>query len=436
MLTRALPLFLMALAALAQNGPHMRDWQPPATEKRSSPTSACGSLVAHTGYEFTIITAREERAGDNGPAFCRVMGMVQPEVRFEVNLPLAWNRRLLFFGNGGYAGDDLDAPGVRGTRNESIAKGFLVARTNTGHDARTEPLGTFALNPQKLYDYAFRSLHVTVVTARRLAELYYGAPPQRSYYYGCSTGGRQGLIFAQRFPQLAFSAPIAEPVPVVFGLRSNARRLQRAVDERLADPQEKEAMALLMSAYGTDLPERGALRAVPCAGMAAALPTDLRLPRPPREGQDLALLAAVVLQRGTTDTVLVPAEHQRAGDDSGTTAEPRIAAAELEATTRYLTELDDRWRDEVPDPDQRLRFVSAGWLTGPDHVDDARALAAELKLDPQRWDGHVERAITLLALPRCFAATTVKHGFCKGADTFTGVRELVCLYGHFRAVRR
>jgi hypothetical protein len=201
MLNRTLPLFLLASAALAQNGPHMRDWQTPASEKRAAPKVACGSLVAQTGYEFTIVTAREERAGDNGPAFCRVLGMVQPEVRFEVNLPLAWNRRLLFFGNGGYAGDDLDAPGVRGTRNESIAKGFLVTRTNTGHDMRTEPLGTFAVNPQKLYDYAFRSLHVTVVTARRIAEIYYGAAPQRSYYYGCSTGGRQGLIFAQRFPQ-------------------------------------------------------------------------------------------------------------------------------------------------------------------------------------------------------------------------------------------
>ena len=243
-------------------------------------------------------------------------------------------------------------------------------------------------------------------------------------------------FFAQRFPQLAFSAPIADPVPVVFGLRSNARRLQRAIDQRLADPREKEAMALLMSAYGTDLPERGPLLAVPCAGTAAALPMDLLLPRTPREGRDLALLAAVALQWDRIDTALAPPMVTRHHGDRGTAAGEPIGPAQLGTTARYLAELDDRWRDEVPDPDQRLRFVAAGWLAGPDHVDDARALAAELKLDPQRWDGHVERAITLLALPRCFAATTVKHGFCKGADTFTGVRELVCLYEHFRAARR
>ena len=189
-----------AIAAFAQNGPHMRDWTPPAGEKRAAPTAACGSLVAQTGYEYTVISAIEEKAGEGGPAFCLVMAMVQPEVRIEVSLPLEWNRRLILFGNGGYAGDNLDAPGPAGTRNQTIAKGFVVARTNTGHDAQAEPLGSFAVHPQKLYDYAFRSLHVTTETAKRLARAYYGAPPQRSYYYGCSTGGRQGLILAQRFP--------------------------------------------------------------------------------------------------------------------------------------------------------------------------------------------------------------------------------------------
>jgi feruloyl esterase len=200
MLTRYWVLLMTAGAALAQNGPHMRDWKPPAGEKRSAPVVACGSLVAQTGYEFTVITATEEKAGDKGAAFCRVLGMVQPEVRFEVALPLEWNRRLLLTGNGGYAGESVDAPGPAGNRDTALANGFAVTRTNTGHDGRAEPLGSFAVNPQKLYDYAFRSLHVTAETAKRLARAYYGAAPQRSYYYGCSTGGRQGLILAQRFP--------------------------------------------------------------------------------------------------------------------------------------------------------------------------------------------------------------------------------------------
>ncbi|MEP7367648.1 MAG: tannase/feruloyl esterase family alpha/beta hydrolase [Acidobacteriota bacterium] len=200
MLARSCFFLMAAAAAMAQNGPHMRDWKPPASEKRSAPTTACGALVAQTGYEFTVVTATEMKASDKNPAYCRVLGMVQPEVRFEVSLPLEWNRRLILFGNGGYAGDNVEAPGPSGNRDFALGNGFVAARTNTGHDAQAEPLGSFAVNPQKLYDYSFRSLHVTTETAKRLARAYYGAAPQRSYYYGCSTGGRQGLILAQRFP--------------------------------------------------------------------------------------------------------------------------------------------------------------------------------------------------------------------------------------------
>ena len=225
-------LALTSAIALAQNGPHMRDWQPPANEQRSAPVRPCASLVAETGYEYSIVTAIEERAGENGPMYCRVLGMIQPEVRFEVNLPAAWNNRLLFFGNGGYAGDDLSAPGARGTRAEAIAKGFLVTRTNTGHDARTEPAGTFAVNPQKLYDYAFRSLHVTAETAKRLARIYYGSAPRRSYYFGCSTGGRQGLIFAQRFPNdfdgIVAGAPVLDFSGTMVQFTAIYQALQRA----------------------------------------------------------------------------------------------------------------------------------------------------------------------------------------------------------------
>jgi len=193
-------MWLIGTVAFAQNGMHMRDWDPPAGESRAAPAGACAALVAETGYDFTVISAMEAVTGDGLP-FCRMLGMVQPEIRFEVSLPRAWNRRLFFFGNGGFAGENLEIQGRIGTRNTMLAKGFAVAQTNTGHDAAIEPGGSFAVNPQKLYDYAFRSLHVTAVTAKRLAKAHYGAEPTRSYYLGCSTGGRQGLILAQRFPK-------------------------------------------------------------------------------------------------------------------------------------------------------------------------------------------------------------------------------------------
>ncbi len=196
----ALLLIFTAILAGQGNAPHMNDWTPPAGETRLAPLGACAALRQQTGFEFTILTATELTAGPGGAAYCRVVGLIQPEIRFEVNLPKAWNTRLLMTGNGGFAGEDLDAPQWTAMRHVAMEKGFVHTRSNTGHDARREPLGTFAVNPQKLYDYAFRSLHVTAETAKRLAKVYYGSAPVRSYYMGCSTGGRQGLMLAQRFP--------------------------------------------------------------------------------------------------------------------------------------------------------------------------------------------------------------------------------------------
>lgn len=191
-------LVLMPALALAQNSPHIRDWKPPVSEQPAPPRIPCAALHSLTGYEYSVLTAEEKSAGE--AAFCRVRILVQPEILIEVALPARWNRRLYMFGNGGYAGEKLDAPNRVANRDTALQAGFTVTQTNTGHDAEREPLAAFTVHPQKFADYAFRSLHVTAETAKRVAEAYYGSRPMRSYYNGCSTGGRQGLILAQRYP--------------------------------------------------------------------------------------------------------------------------------------------------------------------------------------------------------------------------------------------
>ncbi len=176
----------------------IRDWKPPAGEIPLRPQKACAALRSLTGYQFSILTATVQPASGETPAFCRVVGQVLPEVRFEVALPDSWNGRLIMFGNGGYAGERLDDPFLR---NDAVAAGFVFTRTNTGHDAGQEPLGSFAVDSQKLLDYAFRSVHVTAETAKGIAAVYYGSPHLKAYFAGCSTGGRQALISAQRFPE-------------------------------------------------------------------------------------------------------------------------------------------------------------------------------------------------------------------------------------------
>lgn len=247
------------------------------------------------------------------------------------------------------------------------------------------------------------------------------------------------VYFAQRFPQLAFSAAFDAPVPLVFGLRPNARQLQRALDKRLNDPKEKEAMAMLMSAYGHELPERDALGAVPCAtDEAAVLPAYAH--RPVRDGfnRDWELLAAIAFQGARADSaaLLRSMDPEGAGDFDVEPDDPRFTAAQVRTVARYFIELDSLWARSVPDPQQRLRFIAAAYDVGPAHVQDACVLAERLQLDPARWEGHVERAITLLALPRFFSQPGLIGGPCAGDEAFIRTRETVCLYEHFHQTRR
>jgi feruloyl esterase len=175
-----------------------RDWNPPATTAK--PKVSCGSLRALTNYELSIAAANIIPATADAPEHCRVRVFIQPALNIEVNLPTEWNGRFYMFGNGGFAGESFDAPARVSNRALGLKAGFAVGSTDTGHSAAAEPAGTFAHNRQELLDFGFRSLHLTAETAKTLIRAYYGDGPSKSYYDGCSQGGREGLIFAQRFP--------------------------------------------------------------------------------------------------------------------------------------------------------------------------------------------------------------------------------------------
>jgi hypothetical protein len=166
----------------------------------AAPSKACETLGAYKGDGIVSIAARVVPATPDTPQHCRVVGIITPEVAFEINLPDRWNQRFYMTGNGGLAGDALDTP-TNADRASALTNGFVHARTNTGHDARKEPSGSFVMsNPQKAIDYAYRAVHVTADTAKKVATDYYAKPITFSYWNSCSNGGRQGLLEAQRFP--------------------------------------------------------------------------------------------------------------------------------------------------------------------------------------------------------------------------------------------
>jgi feruloyl esterase len=136
------------------------------------------------------------------PEHCRVTMVLAPtsdsNINVELWLPTSdWNGKFLAVGNGGWAG----AIQGYGDMQEALRRGYATAATDTGHSAADGPAGMFALgHPEKITDFAFRAIHDMTVKSKRLIDAFYAAPLDYSYYKGCSTGGRQGVMAAQRYP--------------------------------------------------------------------------------------------------------------------------------------------------------------------------------------------------------------------------------------------
>ncbi len=198
-----------------------------------SAKKTCADMAQYHGNDVIEIHAAEVTAKGDVPTYCRLTGNIKPEVAFEVSLPEKWNGRFYMIGNGGHAGENLEDPGRTSQRDAALALGFAFAQTNTGHDSRKEPGGSFVMsNPQKAVDYAYRAVHVTTTTAKDMVQRYYARPVSKSYWNSCSNGGRQGLVEAQRFPQdfdgLVVNAPWVSQTGFTLGAMWNQRAISAA----------------------------------------------------------------------------------------------------------------------------------------------------------------------------------------------------------------
>ena len=147
------------------------------------------------------------------PAYCRVLMVLEPSsdslIDTAVFLPTEnWNGKLQVVGNGGWAGT-VSYPAMAA----ALREGYATASNDTGHRANDMGGGgMFALgHPEKITDFAYRAMHETVVKAKLITAAFYGRGPKYSYYNGCSTGGRQGLIEITKFPEDFDAASVGAP---------------------------------------------------------------------------------------------------------------------------------------------------------------------------------------------------------------------------------
>jgi len=210
-----------------------------------TPASSCAALMSLSPSGFpvpnTVITSAVDTPASTTPVAlperCIVNGYVNQHISpvdnceyqdtFQVQLPLAaaWNGRFMFQGGGGTEGSVPTATGTdsgSAGSNFGITNGYAVASQDGGHensqlkaascDSGYGNANEFYLDPLGTIGQAYQSIQVSTLVAKYLVNEYYGKGPNYSYWVGCSTGGRQGMVMSQNFPQYFDGIVAGDPV--------------------------------------------------------------------------------------------------------------------------------------------------------------------------------------------------------------------------------
>ena len=159
---------------------------------------AAADLSAVPDAPTHLNSAKLVAAAAGKPARCEVEGYVAPQVSILMWLPPeGWNGKFLEVGCGGFCG----SLAWIGACEEPLKKGYACITTDMGHRSKEAEGVEWAYNnPQGVIDFAYRATHVTALAGKAIVQRYYGRKPDRSYFSGCSCGGRQALVEAERFP--------------------------------------------------------------------------------------------------------------------------------------------------------------------------------------------------------------------------------------------
>lgn len=237
---RALKLSRLGLilgAVLAISLPSMASEQPSSAqvvgERCSALSGADFANLIEAPTRITQTTSIEAKG--RVPAYCLVIGVVTPNVGFELKLPdVNWNGRFFEAGCGNWCGlvypEACDAP---------LGKGYACIATDSGHKAPADDVfrtdAKWASNNlQAELDWGGRATHVTAIAGKAITEFYYSKAPAKSYFMGCSYGGHQAMVLAQRYPW-DFDGIVGGGAPnSVSGLmQQNAWAISTAFDQNL-----------------------------------------------------------------------------------------------------------------------------------------------------------------------------------------------------------
>ena len=194
-----------------------------ATSSAVSAQDACTALATVTMPGTSIVSSRtvSANASTGAPSFCEVQATLSPVAGSKIGavyrLPSNWNGKILGIGGGGSAGDVTLQSAAEG-----LARGYAVIQNDLGHPGTSALDWSFAVttpgqpNTEAIIDFGHRATHTATVAGKDLVSRFYKRPAQKSYFQGCSTGGRQGLAEVQRYPSdydgVIAGAPVYTPL--------------------------------------------------------------------------------------------------------------------------------------------------------------------------------------------------------------------------------
>jgi feruloyl esterase len=184
-----------------------------AASVRAAPSCSVEALNALHVPDVSVTEAKSVAAAGTAPAYCDVQGTVVTKgagvgeglARFAMQLPETWQRRFLFLGVGGNAGNLVASANVT-DRGSALGKGYTTILTDTGHvgdgtSAKWTRLPDGRPDTVKMTDFFHRAGHGVTVAGKAFAEAYYAAKVEHAYFDGCSTGGRMAMMEAGRYPE-------------------------------------------------------------------------------------------------------------------------------------------------------------------------------------------------------------------------------------------
>lgn len=247
-----------ALPALAGGKPPQL---PPATP--AGLAGACEDLLARIGtLPATVFTAGTLLVGGQPvPEHCRITGRMNDRVSpvdgkpyaigFEMRLPKAWNGRFFHQGNGGIDGAVVTANLTfgGGPLTSALFQGFAVLSSDAGHNNATNGGPAFGFDPQARLDYGYQAVGTLTPMAKQVIAVAYGKGPDRSYFGGCSNGGRHTLVAAARYAQdydgfLAGAPGYNLPLAALANIWSGQRYATVATGDPLTPPGLETAFTL------------------------------------------------------------------------------------------------------------------------------------------------------------------------------------------------